>query len=145
MSRRLKLPTLELGELEILAIRESDGQWDPEWEPLRGTIFGDLFSMVPKSALDHALVGWSWPLVQVLGLSPEGVLVKVPRASRQCYRRRKCSLYIARDCHMQSKKMPWCFEPDEVEDEAVRKAAAKAIEEWRQGVYLIVIREEEDG
>ena len=145
MSRRLKLPSLELGELEIRAIRETGGRWEPEWEPLRGTLFGDLFSVVSKEAFDHALHGWSWPLVQALGLSPEGCLIKVPRVSRECYRRRKCSLYIERNCHLKARKMPWCFEPDGVEEADVRKAASKAIEEWRQGVYLLVIREEEDG
>ena len=145
MSRRLKLPTLELGELSILAIREIGGQWEPEWEPLRGTLFGDLFSVVPKEALDHALNGWSWPLTKILGLSPEGALIKIPKGSRQCYRRRECSLYIKRDCHVTAKKMPWCFEPAEVAEDSLRRAASKAIEEWRQGVYLIVIRKDEDG
>jgi hypothetical protein len=124
--------------LDILAIKEKGGQWEPEWEPLRGTPFGDLFSGIPKGVLDHALHGWSWPLAQALGLSPEGCLIKVPRKSRECYRRRKCSLYIERDCHLKAKKMSWCFEPDGVEEEIVRKAASKAIEEWRQGVYIVI-------
>jgi hypothetical protein len=145
MSRRLKLPTRELGELKLIAIRESGGLWEPEWEPVRGTLFGDLFSTVSKEDLDHALNGWSWPLVQSLGLSPEGALIKVPLGSRQCYRRSKCSLYIERDCHLESKRMPWCFEPDGVAEENIRKVASKVIEEWRQGVYLIVILEEADG
>ncbi len=108
---------------------------------MQGTLYGDLFSKVTHEDFQHALCGWSYPLAKSLGLSPKEVLIKIPKGSRDCYRRQRCSLYLQKDCHLESKKMPWCFEPDQIEDEQLRKIVAKAIAEWREGVYLVVVPE----
>jgi hypothetical protein len=136
----MKLPTREMGEVHLLAIWETDGRWEAEWEPLRGTPFGSLFSTITVEALNHALHGWSRPLSQALGIKPEGALHKLPKTGQQCYRRAICPLYDAW-CVPLAKEMPWCFEPDGVEDENVRRAASRAVEEWRAGVYLTIIVE----
>ena len=136
----MKLANAELGgHIEVLAIQETDGEWEREWEPLRGTEFGDLFSLVSKEVVDHALKGWSKPLTDALGLSPKHALIKLPRKFRWCYRQPKCPLYNEHWCHMPSPKMPWCFEPAEVDSQPIRDAAARAIEQWREGVYLLVV------
>jgi len=141
MARRMKLANAEFGgHIEVLAIQETDGQWEHAWEPLRGTEFGALFSVVSKETLDHSLNGWSKPLTEALGLSPAGALVKLPKDARECYRRAKCPLYNGYWCHLPSEKLPWCFEPaGEMESQAVRDTAAKAVEQWREGVYLLVV------
>jgi hypothetical protein len=136
----MKLPTHEMGEIELLAIRVREDLWESEWEPVRGTIFGDQFSHASQETLNHALYGLSRPLVDALSVPPAGALRKVQKPSKECYRRRKCPIYIPAWCFVTSPKMPWCFEPESLGDEVQRKVATKAIEYWRQGVYLVVIQ-----
>lgn len=139
MARLMKLPTLERGEIIVLAITERDGQWEPEWEPLRETVYGRQFTAVSRETLEHALRGFSRPLSDALGIPPVGALRKIPGPSRACYARRKCPFYEPHACHPQAAKMPWCFEPDDINDKKVRQSAAQAIEQWREGVYLLAV------
>lgn len=142
MARQVKLPTVEIGEVELLLIdQDEDGKWEPEWEPLRETVFGDQFSVVSRDVVNHALYRYSRPLADALGVPPWGALKKIPKVSRECYRRKSCPLYDKRLCYTDSANMPWCFEPDGVEPETVRLTATKAIELWRDRVYLVVIHE----
>lgn len=142
MPRRVKLPTLEMGEVQLLLLTG----WEEPWNRLRGTPFGDQLSVVSREAVDHALHGLSRPLVDSLGIPPVGALRKIPDESRECLLRRRgqnhrpCPLY-GPECHVESPKMPWCFEPDGIEDEGVRRAAGLAIEQWRAGVYVVVVTE----
>ncbi len=141
MARFIKVPTREMGELRLLLISVEDGGlWEPEWEPLRGTVFGDQFSVITKEVLDHALKGWSRPLSDTLGIPPVGALRKIPLESRACFRREKCPLFNAKQCFPEAKIMAWCFEPDGVADGTVRYAATRAFEYWRSGVYLVVVQ-----
>ena len=141
MSRRVKLPTLEMGDIHLLLV---DG-WSGGWEVLQGTVFGDVVSVVGREVVDHALHRLSRPLVNALGIPPVGALRKVPR---ECWRRRKqeglpvpCPLYDKSSCRTTSPKMPWCFEPDGDFDPAVRKKASEAIELWHEGVYIVVVED----
>jgi len=143
VSRRIKLPTREMGEIKLVLIDEIDGKWEPEWEPLRGTIFGDQFSRISKEVLDHALHRWSKPLAQALGIPPDGAIRKVLPVSSECYRKKSCQLYIEKNCHPLAKNMPWCFEPTGVSEEVVRLTATQALTEWRDHVHLVVIQNEE--
>jgi hypothetical protein len=140
VSRRVKLPTQEMGVVTLLTIRQRDGKWEDEWEPLRESPFGALLSVITNDAFDHALHGWSKPMVQSLGIPPDGALHKLPKEARECHRRAVCPLYDV-NCVPFSKRMPWCFEPGGIADEKVRKAVARAIEKWHAGVYLVVIVE----
>jgi hypothetical protein len=133
----MKLPTAERGELEVLAL---DG-WEPDWAPLRGTVFGNQLTVMPREALNHALHGFSRPLSRALGIPPVGALRKIPKPSRACYARRKCPFFVPRNCSPTADKMPWCFDPD-IEDEALRSAAARAIGYWREGVYVLVVTDD---
>jgi len=135
----MKLPTREKGDLQVLTIRETNGVWEPEWEPLRGTPIGDLLTVVNKDVLDHALRGWSKPLVGVLGLPPSGAKRKLPVVARECVQRNNCATYVASTCQPKSRDLPWCYEPDGLEGK-VKLAASKAIRFWHEGVYLIVVR-----
>jgi len=145
MSRRVKLPTQEMGEVQLLLL---DG-WEKEWAVLKGTAFGNLFSVVPHEAVEHALRRLSRPLVEALGIPPEGALRKIPKASRECLMRpkgagkRPCPLYDSFTCYPTAPTMQWCFEPDGIEEEAVRKMASRAIEVWREGVYVVVVMQGE--
>jgi len=133
----MKLPTLERGEIEVLALEG----WEPEWASLEGTVYGRQFTPIPRATLDHALHGFSRPLSQALGIPPAGALCKVPEPSRACYVRGKCPFFEGRHCHPQATKMPWCFEPD-IEDPVVRNAVGRAIELWREGVYVLVVTDD---
>lgn len=143
MPRRVKLPTLERGDIHLLLV---DG-WSGGWEVLRGTIFGNLISVVSREAVDHALHRLSRPLVNALGIPPEGALRKVPR---QCWHRQKhpperlyaCPLYDKHDCQAISENMSWCFEPEGDFSVVVRKKAAETIGLWREGVYVVVMMED---
>ena len=140
MARRMNLDSHEMGRITLLAIKaDAEGQWEPDWEPLRGSVFGDQFSLITKTILDHALHGLSRPLTEALGIPPAGALRKIPKPSRECFLRHKCTFYERDQCFVGAPKRPWCFEPDEIQSEDVRKAATKAIEEWEQGVYLVVV------
>lgn len=141
MARKIKLPTREMGELEMLLIRERAGQWEPDWEPLRGTVFGDQFSVVSKEVMDQGLERWSKPIVDALGIPPSGALKKIPPVSRECFLRRTCPLYDPKRCFPEARNMPWCFEPDGVADPLVRHTATRAFEFWRERVYLVVVKE----
>lgn len=145
MSRQVRLPTREVGELRLLLIEEKDGQWEPEWEPLRGTVFGDQFSIVSKEVVEHALNNYSRPLVDALGIEPAGALKKVPRDSRLCIQRDRCVLHDPKLCFPESKNMPFCFEPDGVAEGSVRFAATRAFEYWRDRVYIVVIKDASAG
>lgn len=142
MSRRMRLRNDEHGGfVEVLAIWEREGQWEDDWEPLRSTVVGDQFSLCSQDALDHALKGLSRPLTDALGPEPAGCLRKLGKAATECERRRECPFYDRRNCLITAKKMPWCFEPDIELDQEVRQCATKAIELWREGVYLVIVRE----
>lgn len=141
MPRRVKLPTLEMGDVHLLLV---DG-WTAGWEVLRGTVFGKQISVVSREAVDHALHKLSRPLVDALGIPPEGALRKIPR---QCWHRKKqpdkpypCPLYDKKACQATSPDAPWCFEPDDTPDNAVRKKAAELAELWREGVYVVVVED----
>lgn len=137
----MKLPTREMGEVTLLAISEHNGVWEAEWDVLRGTPVGDQFSVISQETLNHALWGWSWPLAQSLGPCPEGALRKIPKTARECVKRGSCPLFNVKQCHPLAKpnQMPWCFEPEGF-SENVGKVATQAIEEWRAGVYLVVVK-----
>jgi hypothetical protein len=129
-----------MGELKLLLIStEKDGTWEPEWEPLRGTFFEDLLSKASKENVEHALRKLSRPLVDSLGLPPEGALRKIPVESRRCSQRIKCPFFDDRKCFPEAKNMPWCFEPDGVAGEQARLAATQAIMNWRTRIYLVVV------
>ncbi len=142
MPRRLKLIPRELGELQLYLIYAKGGDWEQAWKPLQGHPVGGLFTKTTKIVLDHALAGWSRPLVDALGIPPQGALRKLPEAQRQCVHRAKCSLYIARDCVPAAAKMPWCFQPSGMADEKIQQLVADAIRLWREGVYIVVVSEE---
>lgn len=142
MPRRLTLIPRELGVLELYFIYSRGGVWEAQWKPLQGHPFARSFTQVPKEVVDHALVGWTKPLVQALGIPPEGALRKIPPETRQCHLKKACSLYIQRDCVPTADSMPWCYEPGGIADEVTRKLAAEAIGFWREGVYIVVVLED---
>lgn len=129
-----------MGEVRLLVTWEKQGCWEADLEPLRGTRIGEQLSFISQSDLNHALHGFSRPLVDALGIPPAGALRKLPEASKECAKRETCPFYVARDCHPGAKKMPWCFEPGGL-SEAAQTAAARLIAEWREGVYVVVVKE----
>lgn len=139
MSRRLKLATSEMGPLELFVIYDYNGTWETHWQPIQHEEVSGLLTTVSKEVYDHALLGWTKPFITALGLSPEGALRKLPRAQQQCEVRKRCPFYDKRRCVVTSSKMPWCYEPDGIEDGGKRRLIAEIIGEWRQGVYVVVV------
>lgn len=141
MARRMRLPSREMGDIEVFTISTQAEKWEDEWDSLRGTEVGDLFSEATQDAIDYALTKWSRPLVDSLGIPPEGALRKLPLAAKECHQRKTCTFFDPKTCYPTAKNMPWCFEPGGYENSTERQAVAKAIGYWRDNVYLIVIRE----
>lgn len=136
----MKARTREKGNLEIYAIAEaSDGSWEPGWEDLRQTLLGKLVSRVPRSAFNHLLNGYSAPFVDALGIAPMGALQKLP--SERCDKQRGCSLYDRRRCSVGSYKLPWCYEPTEIDGlaAAAKRLASDLVFLWKQEVYVVAI------
>jgi hypothetical protein len=136
--RSLKIKTAEIGIIEALVIRQEGGVWEPEWEPLRTTPAGVLIPVMPREYLEHALRGWSRPLVQALGIAPFGALRKLNlHESRVCHRRKQCASHRSEDCVIDSKDLAWCFEP-----EGLPPIARELVRLWRESVYVLVTIEE---
>lgn len=130
--------TQEKGPLEVLIVWSKDGKWESEWDALRETPWANLMTVVNPEIMEHALRGWSKPLTTALGLPPKGALRKIPEEQRQCLQRGPCPLYEAKKCYPAAKDLPWCFEPEGLEDQRVREAASRLIQTWHEGVYVVV-------
>ena len=135
----MKLPSREKGDLEVLVIRSRGGVWEGDWDLLRGTVVGDLFSKTTQVELDHILRGFSKPFVDALGIPPVGALLKLP--SSECAKRRGCTFYDARKCHVTVKKdvLPLCFELALNLPPEAQTLLTEVVFQWRQGVYLVVV------
>jgi len=142
MPRRLKVLTREMGPLELYLIYAPGGVWEEEWRPLHGTEVGDLFTVVEKEVMDHALWGYSKPLTQALGLPPSGALRKMPH--QQCVHRGQCPFYEAPQCVPTGKNLPHCFQPEGLPSDQSRQLAYEAVRWWREGVYIAVVKEPAD-
>jgi hypothetical protein len=141
MPRRLKLDTAELGRIELFLIYDVGGTWEATWRPAQDVPALEAATRVSKTMMDHALHGWTKPLVDALGPPPEGCLRKLPVISRDCAIRKDCPSFDKVACKPTAKKMPWCYEPDGLEGEA-RRLVSEAIALWREGVYVCLVRED---
>lgn len=128
--------------VELYLIYAKNGVWEDEWKPLQGTDFAALFTAFPKAVMDHALWGYSKPLVSALGLPPAGALRKVPHP--QCSARVGCPFYEPRDCVPTGKKLPHCYRPEGLPAEDSRGLAYEAVRLWQDGVYIAVVEEAAD-
>jgi len=135
MPRRLKLSTAEMGEVELYLIYDVGGTWEETWQPLQGVM--DIPS-VAKETMDHALRGWTRPLVDNLGPPPKGMLRKLSKQAQRCAHEDPCPFYMPRRCGVLFSKMPWCFEPDGIVPGSL---AADIIKLWRQEVYVVTVQE----
>lgn len=141
MSRRLKVATRELGLLELFVIYETNGVWEASWQPLQGEPITSLLTVISKETWDHALLGWTKPLITALGLAPKGALRKIPLESARCAVRDRCPFYDKKRCTPASTKMPWCYEPDVSDDENKRRLTSEVLRFWLDGVYVLVVQE----
>lgn len=139
MSRRLKLSTRELGDLELLLIYQYGTTWEKEWASLQGLPLASHFTIVSDETMNHALRGWTSPLVKALGLSPELTIRRLNPQESKCWKNVTCPFFNRKECLPSHPKMPWCFEPSSIEDLDARTLAAEAIKLWRQGVYILVV------
>lgn len=139
MPRRLTIQTKEMDKIDLYLIYDYGGVWESEWRPLQGHDVTKLFTHVAHDTIEHAILGWSSPLVKSLGLFPEGCLHKLP--SRECHNAKTCSLYVKGDCRVTAKKKPWCFEPLGFEESDARRLMVEAIRLWRERVYVVVVEE----
>lgn len=143
MPRQLKIPTRELGDLLLYVIYQRGDAYEPEWKPLQGYPITTLFTTLSKVNYDHALKGWTYPLVKALGRAPHHAIIKLPVENAVCFERARCPLYTRAECIPRHKKMPWCFQPDGYEDPLARRQAAEVIRLLREQVYIVVVLEPE--
>lgn len=129
-----------MGDVDVFLFREESGVWEGPWEHLRETPWADLIPVIPSDVVERALIGETKPFVDLLGRPPEGSLRKIPQESRQCAERKTCRLYSKAECFPTAKRMPTCFSPDGLPEEA-RQIAHEAIRLWREEVYLVAVRE----
>lgn len=141
MPRRVDVDTREIGRVKLYLIYETKGVWEERWRPLQGHPSTGSFTSMTKEVMDHAFHGWTEPFIKALGPPPEGAIRKLPASAKQCAVRGKCPFYIKKNCAPTSKTMPWCYQPEGLE-EGLRPLLTEVIELWRQGVYVTVIREE---
>lgn len=125
-----------MGRIELYLIYSVGGEWEEEWRGLQGVL---NLPEVSKEDMDHALYGWTRPLVDQLGPPPEGMLRKLP--SQRCANEKTCPFYNRKDCTALSKKMPWCFEPESLEP---GNLSGEVVKLWRQQVYVLVVKEPVD-
>lgn len=140
MPRRLKVKTLELGDLELYLIYQHGDEWEDEWRPIQGNPLTELLTVVSKEIWDHALAGFTKPLVKALGIPPQGALRKLPESS--CSQRTHCPFYERKLCNARSKVIRHCFEPDVTDDPVARKLGSDLIRLWSEGVYVVVVNED---
>jgi hypothetical protein len=133
-----------MGFLELYLIYDEGGVWEQNWRPLQGNEIASLLTTVPKDTIEHALRGWTSPLVKSLGLPPQGALIKLPESARVCTLRDRCPFYDKARCFPTAKRMPWCYEPDGSEDPEVRRLMSEIVKSWREGVYVVLVQEEHD-
>jgi hypothetical protein len=139
MPRRLKLSTAEMGMLELQLLYSYQGVWEEDWALLQGSFLAESFTVTTKEVVDHALRGWTKPLVTALGIPPEGALRKLPPTAKVCSSLRGCP-HSGPDCHPLAKKMPWCFVPAGVVAPAEPKAS-EVVQLWREGVHIVVLED----
>jgi len=133
--RRLTLPTNEMGVIDLYVIYDEGGVWELEWRDFQGV--WDL-PVISKEDWDHALHGWTRPLVDQLGPPPKGKLIQIPTAAKRCGREKDCPFYDKRRCGAQKPQMPWCFVPAETKAENL---AAEVVKLWREQVYVVVVHD----
>jgi hypothetical protein len=119
-----------MGTLRAVTIRTDE----VEWSQIEGTLIADQLSYVSGESLEHALHGWSKPLVTELGPPPQGSLIKLALVASECSLKKGCGSW-GRDCHPTSKKTPWCFEPTDHPS-----FAGQIVRWWRDGVYVLVVK-----
>ena len=122
-----------MGTVELYLIYDEGGTWEKEWREFKG--IWDL-PVISKADMDHALRGWTRPLVDQLGPPPKGRLILLPAAAKGCASQSACPFFNKRRCGALLTKMPWCFEPAETN---AGNLAAEVIKLWREGVYVLVI------
>ena len=142
MPRRLRVSTRELGMVEMYIIYAKGDVWEDEWRALQGTEIAALFTVIPKEVMDHALWGYSKPLVDALGLPPKGALMKMPHPL--CRNRIGCTFYEPRDCVPTGRNLPHCYQPEGLLADQSRELAYVAVRFWREGVYIAVVKEPAD-
>jgi hypothetical protein len=137
MARQIKLKTREVGDLHLMLVRSTGGVWEDEWEPLRDAPWAEYLTRVDKATLDHALHGWTSPLVKALGPSPSMILHRISPDAQQCALWDQCVFYRKRDCTPKAPKMPNCFQPVGVPAEL----GYEVVRLWRESVYVVIVEE----
>ena len=137
MARQVKLQTREMGDLHLMLIRSRAGEWESYWQLLKDTPYASYLTRISKETLDHALHGWTSPLVKALGPTPAMILHRLSPDARQCVLWDKCVFYRKRDCTPKAPKMPNCFQPQGVPAEL----GYEVLRLWRDSVYIVLVEE----
>lgn len=124
-----------MGPVELYLIYDEGGVWEQEWRPMQGVL---ELPEISKLDMDHALRGWTRPLVDQIGPPPQGMLRKLPKAARHCAHERTCPFFEKRRCGLLLEKMPWCFEPAGF---TAINLVSEVVKLWRSEVYVLLVKE----
>lgn len=114
--------------------------WEDEWAPLKDSVIAGLLSYTERRIVDEAVRGYETPLLNALGISPEGALRKLP--SRECQKRKTCTFYQSKRCTPLSSEMPWCFFPEGIDiEENLEPLVMEVIAAWRDRQYVVIVSE----
>lgn len=144
-SRHFKIQDPEWGEFNLLVLHEDkEGSLDEEWKAFQEhsevAHIGALFSRVTQDAYQDALNKYTTPLIQELGLPPEGCLIKTPSEMKLCAHRKSCAMYEKGVCLGDNPKVPTCYQAEGGGLEpSIEIQVARVFELWRMGFYIIVV------
>jgi hypothetical protein len=129
----------EWGKLQLAVIQETDGTW-PE-HPQLCTVLSALavhFTRVSDEVYQHAMAGYTAPLLAKLGVPPAVVLRRVVPPLSLCWSRKGCPAYQLKTCVVTSGVLPVCFLPD-YPDEAVRGQLNELLRALISGAFAVLV------
>ena len=123
------------GRIKILRPHQiGDDPWGV-FAPLRGTVWGDGFSVIPGGTFSHALHGHVMPLLRSIGPDPYALSKKIPEEQGRCrMAQAKTCLTITPHCKP-GKKLPACYEAPGDQSEL----ASTVAHSWAEGRYIVVV------
>lgn len=121
--RLLTLKSVERGDLSLAVLYEND------FKGLRGAGIYKHVPKVPRHVLQEAILGYTRPLITLLGPAPMYLMHSV---NQGCAHEKVCVFFDKKDCFLTARNTPSCFQPaGEPSD------SAELVRLWREGRYVI--------
>ncbi len=109
-------------------------------KPLEGTFWLNNIPVVSKESFNHALNGWTIPILREIGPQPEGIFKKIPKTYCSQLLDKTCISADKATCYP-NKKVPICYEASFPVEPLARVAASAVVSAWREGAYVFILGE----